>query len=138
MAKGLTSIAIRNLKPGPNRREIPDGAARGLYVILQPNGRISYAVRYRLNGKPKKLTLDRGLTLAEARAHAAKVYTEIERGRDPNAAKHQGKQAKALADANTFRAIADEYMKREGGRADNGSAALTCQLSSVSQTSKIP
>jgi integrase len=116
MAKALTAITIRNLKPGPKRREIPDRAARGLFLVQQPSGKTSFAVRYRLNGRSKKLTLDRGLTLAEARAQAAKVYTEIERGRDPNASKQQAKQAKALADADTFQAVAEEYMKREGGR----------------------
>jgi integrase len=114
MAKGLTAIAIRNLKPGPERREIPDG--HGLYVVVHPTGKKSFAVRYRLNGKPAKLTLDRGLSLAEARVAAAKVFIEVERGRDPNASKHQAKAAKALADADTFQAVAEEYMKREGGR----------------------
>jgi integrase len=114
MAKGLTAIAIGNLKPGPTRREIPDPGARGLYVVQQPNGRISFAVRYRLNGKPAKLTLDKGLTLAEARAAAAKVFIEVERGRDPNASKHQAKAAKAAADKDTFRSVAEQFMKMEG------------------------
>ena len=116
MAKRLTHIAIENLKPGAVRREIPDPGTRGLYIVLQPSGKRSFAVRYRHGGKPRKLTLDPGLTLAEARAAAAKVFTEIEKNRDPNAAKRQAKQTEAIATANTFKAIAEEYMKREGGR----------------------
>ena len=57
MAKGLTDIAIRNLKGGPIRREIPDPGARGLYVVVQPSGLKSFAVRYRFAGQPRKLTL---------------------------------------------------------------------------------
>jgi Arm DNA-binding domain len=57
MAKGFTDIAIRNLKPGDVRREIPDPGATGLYLIVQPSGKKSFAVRYRFDGRPKKLTL---------------------------------------------------------------------------------
>jgi integrase len=118
MAKRLTAFDIRNLKPRTKRYEVPDLGARGLYVVVQPSGKKTFAVRYRLNGEPKKLTLGTlgALTLAEAHVAAAKVYTEIEKGRDPNAAKRQAKQAKAIAAANTFKAVAEEYMKREGGR----------------------
>jgi hypothetical protein len=45
MAKGFTDIAIRNLKAGDTRREIPDPGARGLYVIVQVSGKKSFAVR---------------------------------------------------------------------------------------------
>ena len=112
----LTPISIKNLRPPQKRREIPDGAARGLFLVQQPSGKTSFAVRFRINGKPRKLTLDRGLTLAEARVAAAKVYTDIERGHDPIMSKRTAKQAKALADANTFQAISEEYMRREGGK----------------------
>ena len=72
MAKKLTPIAIQNLKPPPGqyRREIPDGGCTGLYLMVQPvTGSKSWAVRYRYQGRPRKLTLGNGhfLTLAEAR-----------------------------------------------------------------------
>jgi hypothetical protein len=34
----LTTIALEKLKPGPTRREIPDGRIGGLYFIVQPPG----------------------------------------------------------------------------------------------------
>ena len=37
MSKRLTDLAIRNLKPGPARREIPAGDG-GLMLVLQPSG----------------------------------------------------------------------------------------------------
>lgn len=110
----LTDIAIRNLKPGPDRREIPDG--NGLYVVVHPSGRKSYAVRYRFGGKPRKLTLAGGLTLKAARAAASDAQLEIERGRDPGAARQIARQDQRAATDNTFRAIAEEYLKREGAR----------------------
>ena len=61
----LTDIAIRNLKPRPMRYEKPDG--KGLFVVVHPTGKKSYAVRFRVHGKTKKLTLPKGISLAEAR-----------------------------------------------------------------------
>jgi integrase len=116
MNKVLTDIAIRNLKPGKDRREVPDAGARGLYVVVQPSGLKSFAVRYRYAGMPRKLTLQAGITLAAARKAAADALFELEQGRDPSAVKRQAKQAQRSAAEDTFRAVAEEYFKREGGR----------------------
>ena len=43
MAKDLTIKALENLKPGPARREVPDGHTRGLFYVLQPTGAASWA-----------------------------------------------------------------------------------------------
>jgi integrase len=114
--KTLTDIAIRNLRAEPKRREIPDPGARGLYVVVQPSGVKSFAVRYRFAGKSRKLTLTSGITLAAARRAAADALYRLEQGRDPGVARRQAKQAQRLAAQDTFRAIAEEYQKREGGR----------------------
>jgi len=45
MAKQLTAVSIANARPGPQRREIPDAGCRGLYLVVQPSGRKSWAVR---------------------------------------------------------------------------------------------
>ena len=39
------------------RREVPDQHQRGLYCIVQPTGAKVFAVRYRFDGRPRKLTL---------------------------------------------------------------------------------
>lgn len=58
MARALNQKIIENLRPDPAKRlEIPDGALVGLYLVLQPSGARSWAVRYRADGKPRKLTL---------------------------------------------------------------------------------
>ena len=54
MAKGFTDLKIKNLKAGAVRREIPDPGASGLYLVVQPSGKKSFAVRYRYNGTPRR------------------------------------------------------------------------------------
>ena len=108
----LTDIAIRNLRPRAQRYEKPAG--NGLYVIVQPTGAKSYALRYRFAGKPRKLTFDGGLTLAAARKVAAEAVYELERGIDPAAVKREAKRAQRLAGADTFEAVCTEYFERAG------------------------
>ena len=84
MGKRLTALSLQSLKPRATRYEVPDAGARGLYVVVQPSGRKSFCVRYRHGGRPRKLTLDPGLTLARARAAAAAAWVDIERGIDPS------------------------------------------------------
>jgi hypothetical protein len=45
MAKELTTIAIEKLKAGEKRREVPDGRVGGLYHIIQPSGKRSWATQ---------------------------------------------------------------------------------------------
>jgi integrase len=116
MAKQLTDIAIRNLRAGATRREVPDPGARGLYVIIQPSGIKGFAVRYRHDGKTRKLTLKAGILLAAARKAAADALYEVEQGRDPAAAKKVAKAKAAAAAADTVEAICTEYLEREGKR----------------------
>ena len=106
----LTEIAIRNLKPKPARYEKPDG--NGLYVVVHPTGKRSFAVKFRVNGKPKKLTLRRGISLAEARAEAAAARLKVDQGHDPAVTKREAKEAKRIAAANTFEVIAGRYLEQ--------------------------
>jgi integrase len=114
MARKLTDLAIRNLKPGPARREIPDRG--GLYVVLQPSGHRSFAVRYRLGGVPKKHTLGNfpGLTLAAARKLASDAIYDVARGIDPSEAKKTAQAKAAVAAKDTLQAICEEYQRRDG------------------------
>jgi integrase len=118
MARGLTDIAIRNLKPGPARREIPDPAARGLYCIVEPSGFQSFAVRFRFGGKPKKLSLGK-ISLSAARKAAAHALHEVQEGRDPTAAKKDARAKRKAIEADTFAAIVERYFKIECGMKRN-------------------
>ena len=57
MAKPLTIKALENLKPADRRREVSDGGMPGLYFVIQPSGKQSWAYRYRFNGRPRKWTI---------------------------------------------------------------------------------
>jgi len=98
MAKMLTSIAVENIRPKAHRIEVRDGGCRCLYLIVQPTGRKSWAVRYRRpDRKNVKLTLgsasEGGLTLAAARKAATDALHELEQGRDPTALKFEAAMA---------------------------------------------
>src|SRR5262245_53876515 len=108
MSKTFTDLYVRNLKPVPGRRiEIPDGGQRGLHLIVQPSGTKSWALRFRFNGRPRKLTLQSGLSLAQARKFAADAMYQLAQGIDPAAAKKEKAQAAARADESTVKAICE-------------------------------
>lgn len=95
MAKAFTSKTVEATKPSSVRREIPDPALSGLYLVVQPSGVKSWALRYRYAGKPKKLTLGRwpAMGLAGARAAATGSIQTVEQGADPSAIKKTQKAA---------------------------------------------
>ena len=83
MAKALTQLAIQNVRPGPARREIPDGKERGVYLVVQPSGGMAWAFRYRIQGRPCKLTIGPypAIGLAKARGEAARAKVSLAEGR---------------------------------------------------------
>ena len=98
----LTDLLIKKLPLPERRREVPDGKVVGLYLIHQELGAKSWALRYRANGKPKKLTLGRYPTvdLATARRRAQEALGDIAGGKDPAAVK-QACKAAAKAERDT-------------------------------------
>jgi integrase len=121
MAKRLTDIAVRNLKKRAERYEVRDTDSP-LRVVVQPSGHKSFIVRYRspIDGKPAKLTLTAGISLKAARKEAADALYEVEKRRDPSAAKKAAKAKAATAETATFRAVAEQYLKLECGMRRDG------------------
>ena len=105
MPKTLTPIGIEKLKPQERRIEIPDPAVSGLYLVIQPSGIKSFALRYRHLGKTRKLTLGRypKISLGEARNAAREAISHIERGNDPQ---------KLNGAPETFEAAFTEFLNR--------------------------
>lgn len=117
VAKVLTDAAVKNLKPDPEKRlEIPDARQQGLYLVINPSGRKSWAVRYRYRGKPKKLTLDGFPSLETARKLAQEAMDVLAKGGDPSV---QKKAAKAEAGderflvKNVLADFIDQYHRRD-------------------------
>ncbi|MCH8112780.1 MAG: integrase arm-type DNA-binding domain-containing protein, partial [Proteobacteria bacterium] len=84
--KVLTSRTVDAIRADPSGRlEIPDGLVPGLYLVVQPTGVKSWALRSRINGSPVKFTLGRlaVLSLAKARERARAELEKIAAGTDP-------------------------------------------------------
>ncbi|WP_029871037.1 tyrosine-type recombinase/integrase [Rhizobium leguminosarum] len=92
MPKSLTVKFIEALKNPATRVEMPDGLTVGLYLIVQPSGRKSWAVRYRFQGKSRKYTLGAypALSLSLARDLARSLLTAVAEGKDPSRGPVQG------------------------------------------------
>jgi integrase len=93
MTKALTVTRIDNAKATSSRQEIPDGLLVGLYLVVQPSGAKSFAVRYRYAGRPRKLTLGAfpAINLETARTLGAKALRAAAEGRDPATEKQSAK-----------------------------------------------
>ncbi|MEI9403544.1 tyrosine-type recombinase/integrase [Mesorhizobium argentiipisi] len=93
---------INSLKPALARQEIPDSAQAGLYLVMQPSGALSWAVRTKIDGKASKVTIGRydemgsaddrigtlisptqALNVTQARTIAERVRNDAKRGNDP-------------------------------------------------------
>jgi Arm DNA-binding domain len=75
----LTTKAVEAMRPSAERREIPDSHMPGLYLVLQPSGARSWAVRYRHQGSSRKHTLGTypAIDLKSARELAAKALRTV-------------------------------------------------------------
>lgn len=113
MAKALTAKAVEQAKADPaKRRELPDGILAGLYLVVQPSGAKSWAVRYRHAGAPRKLTLGSYpiLDLAQARSSARVALQAVAEGRDPH---RERKDAQRLPlDRDQFEKVAETFLER--------------------------
>jgi integrase len=123
MAKKLTARKVEQARANPHkRREIPDGGKPGLYLVIQPSGRKSWAVRYRVNGQPRKLTLDGFPALATARRLAQDALDMVSEGKDPAAEKQASKSQYGLG-SDLFSAVAAEFVERHAKRNTRASSA---------------
>ena len=132
MAKPLTAIAVAKARAGADRREIPDPGCHGLYLIVQPSGHKSWALRYRSRNRSVKFTLgtvlspgaesatapaiDTPLSLAAAREVATRTLREVQAGHDPAVAKRKRREEQHAALADTFQSVAEEFLRRNAGR----------------------
>jgi len=134
MPEKLTAVSLRSKKPDKSKRlEIRDLGADGLYLLIQPTGRRSWALRFRdARGKPCKLFLgsvddtsdkslandqelpkvgSSSLTLRDARMLAGILNRDRARGVDIVAkyAKRRQETAAANLEAHAFKARAVEF-----------------------------
>src|SRR5215510_6593771 len=112
----LTNRSVEAMKPGPARQEIPDSLLPGLYLVVQPSGAKGWAVRYRHQGVPRKLTLGShpALGLKDARELGAKALRTVAEGRDPGREKIAARAAKA----DSVDRIVEDFLERHVRRSN--------------------
>lgn len=116
----LTDIAIRNAKPRAKPYKLGD--ALGLFLLVQPTGGKLWRLKYRIDGREKKLGIGTypEISLADARKRRDDARELLAAGKDPSREKQRGKTRARLEAENTFSAIAAEYCKkrrRDGAKA---------------------
>ena len=117
MAIRLSVAAIDRLKPDPARRiEIADASKPGLYLIIQPSGHKSWAVRYRVKGRSRKLTLDGFPKVEIARKLTQAALDAIAEGRDPARAKKLERSAPSYRVDDLFADFLFKHVRRRDGR----------------------
>jgi hypothetical protein len=113
------SRTIHRLKPltverAKNPGRYADGG--GLYLVVKPGPRKSWAFIYRRDAKMTELGLGGvdSVSLSDARSEAAELRGVMATGGDPKAHRERKRQAKPLEDARsvTFEAAARAYHKR--------------------------
>lgn len=108
----LTDTTIRNAKAGDTDRKLAD--EKGLYLLVTASGSKLWRMKYRVDGREKKLALGAypEIGLKEARAARDAARAKLQAGDDPATAKREERIAKRIASANTFGAIAEEYIAK--------------------------
>jgi integrase len=108
----LTDTAIRLAKAGDSDRKLADG--KGLYLLVTATGSKLWRLKYRIGGKERKLALGAypEIGLKDARTRRDEARKTAQAGHDPSVAKREARIAKRIASANTFAAVADEYIAK--------------------------
>lgn len=113
MKTRLTNGTVRDLtaQPGQDRTIYWDETLPGFGVMVMSSGARSYVVQYRnLQGKSRRMSLDAVLKVEKARKEAMGILSEAAKGADPLEARR--KAAEKVGD--TFKAVGEEYLAREG------------------------
>lgn len=126
MAKDLTAVGVKAAEAKDGKRtEIPDGKVRGLYLVVQPSGAKSWAIRYRHpgDGRTRKVKLDDypRMTLASAREVAEAKLMQVAAGKDPveveraeheaaEAARRAEEAARIAAEQNTLEKVLERHL----------------------------
>jgi hypothetical protein len=125
----LTDMAARNAKPREKPYKLSD--SKGLYLQVQPNGSKLWRLKYRFNGKERRLAFGAypEVTLSRARERQIEARRVLDRGIDPGEFKKQAKRAAVVADANTFKAVAREwFLKHSSGWAKSHTDKVLLRL----------
>jgi integrase len=110
----LTDTATRNAKPKAAPYKLFDG--KGLFMIVTASGGKWWRFKYRIDDKEKTLSLGTypEITLAVARMERDKARTLVAQGIDPSVKRTAEKELRIESAANSFEAIAREWLHTIG------------------------
>lgn len=106
----LTEVKIKNIKPSGKIERYADGG--GLYLEVSAAGGKHWRMKYRVDGKEKRLSFGAwpDVSLLEARDKRDDAKRMLRESRDPGTEK---KKAKTEREAPTFQDIALEYVEKQ-------------------------
>lgn len=106
----LTDAKIRNTKPADKPQKLADGG--GLYLEVRSTGAKLWRYRYRIAGKENVFAIGDypAIGLADARTEHDKARVLVKQGIHPSHNRQAERLANVTANANTFEAVAREWM----------------------------
>lgn len=126
----LTDVAIRKAKAGPKAYKMSDSS--GLFLLVERTGGKLWRMKYRIDGREKKLAIGRypEIGLAEARRRRDAAREQLAQGKDPSREKQREKARAKLGAENTFASLAAEFCEKrrnDGSRAWAPATAKRCE-----------
>lgn len=106
----LTDTAVRKAKPGAKTIKLSD--ERGLYLEVSPTGGKWWRLKYRIDGKEKRISLGvyPDVPLKEARDRRDDARKLVAAGVDPSKARKDEKASRSKNAANTLEAVARRWI----------------------------
>ncbi|EPL0396808.1 integrase [Enterobacter asburiae] len=119
----LNARQVDAAKPREKAYKLADGA--GLYLEVVPSGSKYWRMKYRFNGKEKRMAFGvyPAVSLAQARALRDEAKKKLAEGIDPSFAKKEEKLVRDVQLNNTFQAVALEWHGTKVSRWSEGYAS---------------
>ena len=107
----LTTLAVENAKPRDKPYILTDG--NGLHLVVNPNGKKLWRLRYRFTGKQNMLSLGvyPVIGLAAARSRRDDAHKLIADDVDPSHQRKLDQIARGVASKTTFGGIVEEHLE---------------------------
>jgi hypothetical protein len=108
----LSAVRVEKAVPQAKPYRLRDG--EGLFLYVPPSGVSAWQFRYKISGKSQTLTIGKlaNMSLAEARKRAESARKDAADGKNLTTAKRVAKAKIAQQEGNTFRAMADSWMRK--------------------------
>jgi integrase len=108
----LSELAVRNAKPGTKPIRLFDGG--GLYLEVSPSGGKLWRMKYRFDGKEKRLALGKypDVGLKDARVRRDEARKLLANDVDPSENRKVQKAARTERAANSFEVVAREWIAK--------------------------